>query len=218
MEKKCLVEKTSFNYRENKVLTGGDSKQTPKGSKILTKRALGKPLKKINFLDDDDNDILLNTLLTLPSFLKTLVDISVRKSFALDIGLDKMVGKSFQEKLQVVKKLFSRINNFGRASTLSKFAGIIRTSFISESSLAQTFKKAEEAKILVNTNLKKSTGHSDQAVVVKEIPVGTLAEAVHTALSEFGIIKSIKMQLVGLWQKAVVEFEQVDYADLVIAR
>ncbi|KAG9299609.1 hypothetical protein G9A89_020780 [Geosiphon pyriformis] len=55
------------------------------------------------------------------------------------------------------------------------------------------------------------------AVVLKKILVGTLAEAVHAALSNFGIIKSIKMQLVGLWQKAVMEFEQLDQADLVTA-
>ncbi|KAG9294842.1 hypothetical protein G9A89_008534 [Geosiphon pyriformis] len=55
------------------------------------------------------------------------------------------------------------------------------------------------------------------AVVIKEIPIETLTEAVHAALSEFGIIKSIKMQLVGLWQKALVEFEQLDHADLIAA-
>ncbi|KAG9298384.1 hypothetical protein G9A89_005244 [Geosiphon pyriformis] len=90
--------------------------------------------------------------------------------------------------------------------------------FTSELSLVQTSKKAEEAKILVNTNLKKSSEHLDQAVVLKEIPIRTSTKTVHAVLSEFGIIKSIKMQLVGLWQKAVVEFEQVDHADLVTAK
>ncbi|KAG9290082.1 hypothetical protein G9A89_010388 [Geosiphon pyriformis] len=40
-----------------------------------------------------------------------------------------------------------------------------------------------------------ATGCSDQAVVIKKIPVGTSVKAVHTALSEFGVIKSVKMQL-----------------------
>ncbi|KAG9283983.1 hypothetical protein G9A89_005490 [Geosiphon pyriformis] len=80
------------------------------------------------------------------------------------------------------------------------------------------FSLANNAKILVNTNLKKPIGHSDRAVVVKEIPVGTSVETVHTVLSEFGSVVSIKMQLVGLWQKAVVEFAQLDQADLVAAR
>ncbi|KAG9301144.1 hypothetical protein G9A89_012527 [Geosiphon pyriformis] len=52
-------------------------------------------------------------------------------------------------------------------------------------------------------------------MVVKKIPVGMLTEAVYTALSEFGVIKSIKMQLIKLWQKAVVKFEQLDYTNLV---
>ncbi|KAG9304918.1 hypothetical protein G9A89_010780 [Geosiphon pyriformis] len=76
--------------------------------------------------------------------------------------------------------------------------------------LAQTMEKTRVANILVNTNLKKSMVHLNQAVVVKKIPVRTLAEAVYTVLSKFKIIKLIKIQLVGLWQKTVVEFEQVD--------
>ncbi|KAG9286125.1 hypothetical protein G9A89_010139 [Geosiphon pyriformis] len=176
------------------------------------------PLGKINFSGCNNSDnVLLDTPLELPSSLKNLVTVSVRKSFTLDIGLDKVIRKSSQEKLMVVRKLFLRINGFGGASTLSKFSGIIKVSFTSESSLAQASKKAENAKILVNTDLKKSTGHSDQAVVVKEIPVETLAEAVCVALSEFRIIKSIKMQLVGLWQKAVVKFKQLEHTDLVAA-
>ncbi|KAG9304461.1 hypothetical protein G9A89_020025 [Geosiphon pyriformis] len=98
-----------------------------------------------------------------------------------------------------------------------KFAEIIRVTFTSESSLAQASKKAEKVKILVNSDLRKLFEHSDRAVMLKEIPIGILTEAVHAVLSQFGIIKSIKMQLVGLWQKAVVEFEQVEYADLVAA-
>ncbi|KAG9301415.1 hypothetical protein G9A89_018087 [Geosiphon pyriformis] len=74
------------------------------------------------------------------------------------------------------------------------------------------------AKIMINTNPKKFTGHSNQTVVLKKIPIGISTEAVHTVLSEFGIIKSIKMQLVELWQKAIVKFEQIDYVDLVTAK
>ncbi|KAG9290922.1 hypothetical protein G9A89_011072 [Geosiphon pyriformis] len=149
---------------------------------------------------------------------KNLVNVSVYKSFALDIGLNKVVEKSFQEKLQVIRKLFSKINGFGKASTLLKFAEIIRTSFTFKSSLAQASKKAEDAKILVNTDLKKFSGHSDQTVVVKKIPVGTLVEAIYAALSEFGVIKLIKMQLMKLWQKAVVKFGKIEQTDLVAVR
>ncbi|KAG9285640.1 hypothetical protein G9A89_009280 [Geosiphon pyriformis] len=83
--------------------------------------------------------------------VKNLVNVFVCKFFALDIGLDKITGKLSQEKLAVVRKLFSKVNGFGRASTPSKFAGIIRATFTSELSLVQASKKAEEAKILVNT-------------------------------------------------------------------
>ncbi|KAG9293519.1 hypothetical protein G9A89_005522 [Geosiphon pyriformis] len=57
----------------------------------------------------------------------------------------------------------------------------------------------------------------DWAMIIKEILIGTLAETVHTALSEFGMVVLIKMQLVELWQKAVVKFGKIEQADLVMA-
>ncbi|KAG9289066.1 hypothetical protein G9A89_004161 [Geosiphon pyriformis] len=203
IEEEFLIEETSVDYGKNDLLEERDINQTPKESKIVTKQALGKPLSKINFLDDDnDGDILSGGHLELLPPLRNLVNVLVHKSFALDIGLEKVTGKSSQEKLSAVRKLFLGINGFGGASTPSKF----------------TSKKAKNAKILVNTNLKKPTGHLDWAVVVKKIPVGTSVEAVRAALSEFGSVVSIKMQLVELWQKAVVKFAQLDQADLVATR
>ncbi|KAG9294403.1 hypothetical protein G9A89_001908 [Geosiphon pyriformis] len=218
MEEECLVEETSFDYGEGGALAGGDYDQTPTSSKVKTKKALGKPLEKINFSkNSDDNSVLSDAPLELPSPMKNLVNVPVKKSFALDIGLDKVAGKSSQEKFVVVRKLFSGINGFGGVSIPSKFSGIIRVMFTFKSNLIKATDKAASAKILVNTNLKKSSGQSDQAVVIKEIPIRTSAEAVRAALSEFGVIRMIKMQLIKLWQKAVVEFEQSDQADLVAA-
>ncbi|KAG9300882.1 hypothetical protein G9A89_015338 [Geosiphon pyriformis] len=184
MEKKCLVEKTSFDYGDGGAFAEKDLEQIPKSSKILTKRVLGKPLGKINFLGDDIDDVLLDKPVVLSPPLKNLVNVSVRKSFTLDISLDNIVGKSAQEKLVVVRKLFSKINGFGGVSISSKFAEIIRATFTSKSSLVQASKKAEEIKIL--------------AVVLKKIPVGTLTETVHAALSGFGVVVSIKIQLVDM--------------------
>ncbi|KAG9307722.1 hypothetical protein G9A89_023287 [Geosiphon pyriformis] len=118
----------------------------------------------------------------------------------------------------VVRNLFSKVNGFGGVSTPTKSSRIIHVFFTSESSLAQTTEKARVANILVNTNLKKLFSHSDRAVMVKEIPVRTLAKAVHAVLTEFGSVVSIKIQLVELWQKAVVEFAQSDQANLVAAK
>ncbi|KAG9307666.1 hypothetical protein G9A89_023231 [Geosiphon pyriformis] len=150
IEGKFLIKKTSVDYGERDVLEEIDSNQMPKSSRLVAKQALGKPLGKINFLGNDDND---------------------------NIFLDESV-----DKLAVVRKLFSKINGFGGASTSSKFSGIIWVTFISESSLMKTTKLAADVKILT--------------VVLKKIPVRTSAETVHTVLSEFGMIKSIKIQLV----------------------
>ncbi|KAG9306305.1 hypothetical protein G9A89_018188 [Geosiphon pyriformis] len=192
MEEKCLVEETSFDCEDNRAFTGKNLEQMPKSSKTITKRVLRKLLEKINFLNNDNDNILLNKLVVLSSLLKNLVNVSVRKSFTLDISLDNVVKKSAQEKLVAVRKLFSKINGFGGTSTPSKFAGIIRAIFTSELSLAQASKKAEETKILT--------------VVLKKISVETSTEAVCTALSGFGVV-----------QKAIVKFSKSEQADLVTA-
>ncbi|KAG9288721.1 hypothetical protein G9A89_004340 [Geosiphon pyriformis] len=166
IEKKCLVKETSFDYDEDRTLTERNMDQTPKSSKILTKRVLRKPLRKINFLCDNSNNILLDTPLTLLFLLKILVDILVKKSFVLDIDLNKMIRRFFQKKLVTVRKLFSKINGFK--------GGVI---FTSESSLTQATEKAEAVNMV--------------AVVLKEIPIGTLAEAVCAAISEFDFIGSV---------------------------
>ncbi|KAG9295593.1 hypothetical protein G9A89_000958 [Geosiphon pyriformis] len=132
-----------------------------------------------------------------------------------ETSFNYVVGKFSREKLLVVRNLFLKINGFGGASILLKFAGIIRAMFTSQLSLMKATKLAADAKILVNTDLKKSSGRSDQAVVLKKIPVGISTEAVCAVLSSFGVVVLIKMQLVGLWQKAVVEFSKSKQADLV---
>ncbi|KAG9301096.1 hypothetical protein G9A89_012479 [Geosiphon pyriformis] len=112
IKEKFLVKKTSVDYEKGEDL------------RLITKKALGKPLDKINFLDNStNNDILLNN--------------------------------------------------------------------------SVTTEKTNNAKILVNTNLKKSVKCSNQTMVVKKIPVGMLAKAVCA-------------------QKAVVEFKHSDYANLVM--
>ncbi|KAG9290694.1 hypothetical protein G9A89_011657 [Geosiphon pyriformis] len=143
MEEECLVEETSFNYGEGGALVDGDLDQTPKGSQVTTRKALGKPLGKINFLDgNDDDDVLLNVSLVLLPPLKNLVNVSVKKLFALDLDLKAVEGNLAQEKLKKIRSLFSGINGFGEASTPSKFSRIIRVTFTSKSGLMKTTEKA----------------------------------------------------------------------------
>ncbi|KAG9286577.1 hypothetical protein G9A89_005345 [Geosiphon pyriformis] len=73
-------------------------------------------------------------------------------------------------------------------------------------------------KILVNDNLRKMGVHSDWEVIVKKIPVNLPRLAVKSVFSKFGKIVSIKIQLVGLWQKILVEFESSKVASLVASK
>ncbi|KAG9297365.1 hypothetical protein G9A89_009449 [Geosiphon pyriformis] len=151
-----------MNYEERNVFNKDDSTQMSKGPKLVAKKALNMPLEKINFLSNvDDNDIFLNAPVFFSLPLKNLVNVSVKKNFALDIGLNKVAEKLSYDKFVAIRKLFSKVNGFGKVSTPSKFAKIIYASFISEFSLAQAMKKARAINVLVNTDLKKFFMHSD---------------------------------------------------------
>ncbi|KAG9285600.1 hypothetical protein G9A89_009240 [Geosiphon pyriformis] len=142
----------------------------------------------------EDDDFLDGSTFLPPFFsLKPFVLVFVHKFFALDIDFVVITEKSSQEKLSFVRKIFSDVNSFGEASTPLKFGGIIQTTFTSEEAMMAATKLAN--------NCMPGNNHTNWAIVLKEISVGTSVEAVQAAVSEFGIIKKIKMQLVGLWQK-----------------
>ncbi|KAG9296922.1 hypothetical protein G9A89_006877 [Geosiphon pyriformis] len=201
MEEECLVEETSVNYSENNTFVGGNPDQTPKNLCIKTKKVLRKPLGVIDYntVDAEDN-VLDDSFLFLPSFpIKLSIQVSVYKSFALDINLVAIAGKSFQEKLSFIRKIFSNMNDFGGVFTSSKFGGIICVTFTSEKTMLTAGKLANDHSIVVNTDLKHPNNNCmNWAIVIKEIPVRTSVKAVHAAVSEFGLIKSIKMQLADL--------------------
>ncbi|KAG9288361.1 hypothetical protein G9A89_021392 [Geosiphon pyriformis] len=171
MEEKCLVEKTSVDYSESSTFMEGDPNQMPKSLCIKTKKVLEKPL------------------------------VPVHKSFALDIDLVTIVGKSSQEKLNFVKKNFSGVNGFGGVFTPSKFGGIIQASFTFKKAMIVVAQLANDCGVVVNTDLKCLINNCiNQAIVLKKISVGTSIEA-----------------LVGLWQKAIIKLEDQNQADLLVA-
>ncbi|KAG9297923.1 hypothetical protein G9A89_018751 [Geosiphon pyriformis] len=92
------------------------------------------------------------------------------------------------------KRSFEPVKSFALDIELSAIPGktIIRSSFTSELSLNKTKELVIYEKILVNNN---------------EIPVDFPRSAVESVFSKFGKVVSIKMELIGLWQKALVEFE-----------
>ncbi|KAG9301761.1 hypothetical protein G9A89_003308 [Geosiphon pyriformis] len=128
------------------------------------------------------------------------------KLFALDVELSAVSERMNSDKLMTVKKIFYQIDGFGRASTLSKFPEIIKSSFTSKISLNKAKDLVVSEKILVNNNVRQ------------KILVDLSKLAVESVFSKFGKIVSIKIQLIGLWQKALVEFESSEIVDLVAAK
>ncbi|KAG9284930.1 hypothetical protein G9A89_006308 [Geosiphon pyriformis] len=59
---------------------------------------------------------------------------------------------------------------------------------------------------------------SDWAVIIKKILMDTPKDIIVTAVFEFGEIKLIKIQLIGMWQKTVVEFAEINQADSLVSK
>ncbi|KAG9304194.1 hypothetical protein G9A89_019756 [Geosiphon pyriformis] len=180
---------------------------TPKAKRVNTGANFGSPISSPNFEMDEKvkplpvplkKKIPLNRIWVNPKIIKTSVEVAVKKSFALNINLSAVKENSATSKTQLIRKLFSKINGFGGTTTSSKFEGIIRSSFTSSESMEKAVSLAGKNNIVVNSDLKKQGIRSDQAVVIKEILMNTPKEMIIAAASEFGKIKLIKIQLIGI--------------------
>ncbi|KAG9303877.1 hypothetical protein G9A89_005787 [Geosiphon pyriformis] len=105
--------------------------------------------------------------------IKTPVEMLVKKLFALDINFLAVERKLAMQKTQFVRKIFSKINGFGRTTTPSKFEGIIRSMFTSEESIKKTVLLVGKNGISINNDLRKQGFHLDWAIVIKKIPMDT---------------------------------------------
>ncbi|KAG9284678.1 hypothetical protein G9A89_003638 [Geosiphon pyriformis] len=165
----------------------GSAATTPKVKHVNTGIMFGFPFGSSDFIIDDHEIVL-----------PPHVEVSVKNFFALDINFSAVESKSATAKPHVIRKLFLKINGFGGATTLSKFEGIIRLTFTSSENMGKAMSLARENNIIVNSNLKRQGIHSDWAVVIKEIPMDTPKDMIVTAVTKFGEIKSIRVQLIGL--------------------
>ncbi|KAG9287394.1 hypothetical protein G9A89_023766 [Geosiphon pyriformis] len=167
------------------------------------------PPLSFNVLSDGEDTLPLpspkfcgsNRLLPVGSCVPEKWSFISSKSFALDIELSAIPGKTIGNKLVCVKKIFYQVDGFGGVSTPSKFPGIIRSLFTSEKSLFKAREMAISEKILVNDDLRKVNSHLDWKVIVKKIPVDLPKSAIEAVFSKFSKIVSIKVQLIGLGKR-----------------
>ncbi|KAG9299729.1 hypothetical protein G9A89_013089 [Geosiphon pyriformis] len=196
---------------ENVSMSGGfngslldSAVNTPKTKHVNTSANFGSPIGFPDFEIDEEvkplpsplmKKVFLDKIWIDPKIIKTPVKMAVKKSFALDINFSAVEGKLATAKTQVIRKLFSKINGFGGATTPSKFEEIIRSMFTSEESMRKAVLLAEKEGIIVNNDVRKQELHSNWAVMIKEISMDMPKEMIITTVSEFGQIKSIKIQL-----------------------
>ncbi|KAG9301421.1 hypothetical protein G9A89_018093 [Geosiphon pyriformis] len=223
------IESDSGDSVTDGILAGGNDGSllglaaiTPKTKRVKNNLDCGSLLGLLDYNMNNDNGgplpsplgIPLEKMWLDPKIVKSQVEVAVRKFFALDINLSAVEGKSVTVKTQLIRKLFSKINGFGGATIPSKFEGIIRLTFTSLESMEKATSLAKKNNIIVNSDLKRQGIRSDWTVVIKEILMDTPKKMIITTVSEYGQIVSIKVQLIGLWQKAVVEFAESSQADL----
>ncbi|KAG9305423.1 hypothetical protein G9A89_021141, partial [Geosiphon pyriformis] len=178
----------------------GSAATTSKAKRVKNDLVCGSPLGSLDY-DMDDNDsgflpppfgISLEKKWLDPKIVKTQVEVAVKKFFALDINFLAVKGKLATAKTQVIRKLFSKINGFGEATTPSKFEGIIKSIFTSEINMEKAVLLAREEGITINTDLKKQGICSDQAVIIKEILMNTPKRIIIAALFEFADLLAAK--------------------------
>ncbi|KAG9286010.1 hypothetical protein G9A89_022686 [Geosiphon pyriformis] len=205
--KKTITEKTSYlnlnASKTDKMIDDTMSKKTQ------TRVFIVDCLPKTSLFDNRSNNnkilVLLSSkfkelkqLLLVRSHISNRYNFNSVKFFALNSNLSAVLSKFSSNKLMAVKRIFYYIDSFGRAFTLSKFSGIIKSSFISESSLIKTKELAICKKIFVNNNLMKVNNYSDWEVIIKEILIDFSKLAMESVFFKFGKIVSIKIQLIGL--------------------
>ncbi|KAG9302279.1 hypothetical protein G9A89_008770 [Geosiphon pyriformis] len=182
----------------------GSVATTPKTKRVNTGAGFGSLLNSPNFHMNNNKVVLF---LRLPisfekkwidsKIIKTSVEVSVKRLFTLDINLLAVEEKLVMVKTQLIRKIFSTVN---------------------EKSMEMAALLAREKGIDINSDLKRQEVHSDQTVVIKEISMDTPKEIIIAALAKFGKIKSIKIQLIGLWQKAVMEFAEPSQTEHLAAK
>ncbi|KAG9305601.1 hypothetical protein G9A89_001662 [Geosiphon pyriformis] len=111
-----------------------DSKMnTPQAKHFNNGVVIGSPLSSIIYNMEKKEEVSLSPCMFFfldkvwidSKIIKTQMEVAVKKSFALDINFSAVERKLTTVKIQVIRKLFSGINGFGGATTLSKFKGII---------------------------------------------------------------------------------------------
>ncbi|KAG9291524.1 hypothetical protein G9A89_021943 [Geosiphon pyriformis] len=216
----CMDGQFASMDMDGKASNGNDASDsqmnTPNAKCFNTGAVIGSFISTISYNIDDEKEVSLPSCLSFslekmwvdPKIVKSQVEVTVKKSFTLDINLSAVKEK----------KLFSTINGFGGATTPSKFKEIIRSTFTLSESMEKAMSLARENNIIVNSDLKRQGVHSDWAIVIKKILIDTSKEMIIATVSEFGQVVSIRLQLIGLWQKAVVEFAESSQADQLAAK
>ncbi|KAG9294231.1 hypothetical protein G9A89_021590 [Geosiphon pyriformis] len=135
--------------------------------------------------------------------------------------MDSMSGDSNNEDVFLGidnNSLFGSVANISKAKKVNIGLRIIRLMFTSEKSMIKAVLLTRKKGINMNSDIKKQEMRSDWAVVIKKIFMDTSKNMIIAAVSKFGKIKLIKIQLIEMWQKTVVKFAKLGQTEQLASR
>ncbi|KAG9287260.1 hypothetical protein G9A89_008890 [Geosiphon pyriformis] len=180
--KNMIAEET--NYTDSNALKIDNKMDDATPRKTCTKTyVLDSKLNKISFndLSNGDDDVLTllvskfsgaKRLLAAGSCVLDKCNFRPVKSFALDVELSAIPGKTNSNKLMAIKKISIKLMDLEGASTFSKFLEIIKFSFTSELSLKKIRELATHKKIVVNVDVRQINKHSNWSYGEKTCFIG----------------------------------------------
>ncbi|KAG9300753.1 hypothetical protein G9A89_023551 [Geosiphon pyriformis] len=145
----------------------------------------------VESLSGDDEDVSMSGGFD-GSLLNSVVNTSRAKRVNTSVNFGSLIGSLDFEMNKEVKSMV-----LGGATTPSKFEEIIQLMFTSEKSMRKAVSLAEKEEIVVNNNVRKQEFYSDQAVVIKEIPMDTSKDMIIAAVFEFGQLAAKWSFLIG---------------------
>jgi hypothetical protein len=142
-----------------------------------------------------------------------------RHRYKMFAAMSEIPGTSEQAKIQLISKALARFESF---TSIRAVTNVGTRQVIALFGAESDAKKASKIKIDNNTNINMQEGTIHNPYEAKhktirawDIPLNVAQAEVHAAFSKYGEIKFIRMQTIGMWQSANIEYtNQEDYEKL----
>ena len=149
-----------------------------------------------------------------PSSPGPTTQIEQQSSYNFWINFQQIEGETIPQKYQQIRAIFGNIQEFHNGITQRRVPEHFKLAFTSANSMQHALDKAQDLKIETNIISPIDTIEvKTRSILVKEIPLGTTKETIQANFEKFGTINKITWSVIGLWQKATIEYKQKESTD-----